>query len=336
MPEISENGTEPLINPAKIPLRQVINRSILNIDNTVPLIENVNQREEYKTQVVQSFTQAVSGIDPDRFDTLTAADFLTQDEWKPNREKLSPTALDKLISSFQQMVDNENFIETKKGLEKLATIDELTGLKNRRGFNQYFRTLLRSMIESYRFIHANPNQPERRANTPPTRLTLGILDTDNFKRVNDAAGMIMGDTVLQYIGKVLNSNLRPEEHISRWGGEEFAIIIPDNAIQAGSENIDSRINTIRIEASKFKFPNDISVTLSGGVGHFTVNDVMNIIQSIDPSEKAYENDNVLDAVIRKITDQVDGYKQTAKETPGKNVLINGQTNREYRDPPKVS
>ncbi|HEY8876711.1 MAG TPA: GGDEF domain-containing protein [Roseateles sp.] len=89
-------------------------------------------------------------------------------------------------------------------IERLIEIDVLTGLLNRRGFDERLRRLL-----------------SRSAARPPL---LAVLDVDHFKRINDTHGHAVGDAVLSGVGARLHDTLRPLDLAVRLGGEEFAVI----------------------------------------------------------------------------------------------------------------
>jgi diguanylate cyclase (GGDEF)-like protein len=91
----------------------------------------------------------------------------------------------------------------------LATTDALTGLMNRRQFNE---TLKRETARSKR-SQAN--------------LSLALFDIDHFKRVNDVYGHSVGDRILQEVSGLIAQNLRQSDMVARYGGEEFALILPD-------------------------------------------------------------------------------------------------------------
>jgi diguanylate cyclase (GGDEF)-like protein/PAS domain S-box-containing protein len=99
------------------------------------------------------------------------------------------------------------------GLEQLAMTDYLTSLYNRRFFMQ------RGMEEVKR----------ARRNTQP--LSLLMLDIDQLKKVNDTHGHEVGDIVLQQIASTLKSSLRETDILGRMGGEEFAILLPNTALE---------------------------------------------------------------------------------------------------------
>ncbi len=96
-------------------------------------------------------------------------------------------------------------------ISKLATIDELTGLKNKREIIENLRREL--AVRKYR------------------DLSIIFFDLDNFKRINDEYGHQVGDKLLSSIGKLLKSSIRPYDIIGRYGGDEFVIILPDSDIE---------------------------------------------------------------------------------------------------------
>ena len=87
-----------------------------------------------------------------------------------------------------------------------ATTDSLTGLANRRAFEDRLR--------------------ERLAEPAPAPFSVLMLDVDGLKRVNDAGGHRTGDAVLRRVAQVLRDSLRKEDLVSRWGGDEFLILMP--------------------------------------------------------------------------------------------------------------
>lgn len=97
----------------------------------------------------------------------------------------------------------------QRRLEEMASTDKLSGLGNR----QYFDMALSQALNQY-----------RRNLTP---FSLILLDIDHFKRVNDNYGHSTGDQIIQQISIVIGDSVRSSDTLCRWGGEEFAILVPE-------------------------------------------------------------------------------------------------------------
>ncbi|WP_019529370.1 sensor domain-containing diguanylate cyclase [Dasania marina] len=131
-------------------------------------------------------------------------------------------------------------------LNDLANNDVLTGLPNRRTFNdklEYFLLLI------------------KRNKSP---LSIVFLDVDNFKNINDSKGHDVGDKVLKKLAKLLNATVRSSDFVARWGGEEFIIMLADTNVDNASliaEKLRSVIESCESLQSLVDFP----VTASFGV-----------------------------------------------------------------------
>lgn len=134
-------------------------------------------------------------------------------------------------------------------LERIAYIDELTGLPNRRA------TLERFEIELARAFRQK------------TELALVVFDVDLFKKVNDRHGHIVGDRVLKGLAQKLAGAMRVEDVAGRLGGEEFVVIlngIPSGAAEDAANRLRRDIAVSPIEG----VPAAIRPTLSGGIAMF--------------------------------------------------------------------
>ena len=131
-------------------------------------------------------------------------------------------------------------------MEKLAITDALTGLYNSR---QFFRQIKQEIMRYARY-----SRP----------LSLLILDIDFFKNYNDTWGHLEGDKVLMQIGRIINSCMRSMDTAYRYGGEEFAIILPETGIKkacvVGARIKDKIASEIFIPENNKK----VSVTVSLG------------------------------------------------------------------------
>jgi diguanylate cyclase (GGDEF)-like protein len=99
----------------------------------------------------------------------------------------------------------------------MASSDELTGLINRRGYYQRFEAEL---------------ERARRHQTP---LCVALLDVDYFKRFNDTYGHLSGDLILKTLAELCTQNTRKSDVVCRFGGEEFAVLLPDTSLKSAVE-----------------------------------------------------------------------------------------------------
>jgi diguanylate cyclase (GGDEF)-like protein len=120
-------------------------------------------------------------------------------------------------------------------LEQLATRDGLTGLANRRCFDD---TL---------------NAEWARALRQKSPLSLLMVDVDNFKAYNDINGHLGGDECLKRIANALASEMRANDLVARYGGEEFAVILPNQSLN-GAATVAERI---RCRVEQLRLPNQL-------------------------------------------------------------------------------
>ncbi len=142
-------------------------------------------------------------------------------------------------------------------LRRMATTDPLTRLFNRR----HMTHLAKKEMSRY----------ERNGHP----VSFVILDIDHFKSINDQHGHEAGDYVLKEAARVIKDQLRDQDLIARWGGEEFLVILPDTTLNdalAGAERIREGL-----VAHKFRAPNGkpITLTISAGVSEFRADDDLN-------------------------------------------------------------
>lgn len=100
-------------------------------------------------------------------------------------------------------------------LYSMATVDGLTGL--------YIR----------RYLEARLREEFERAQRSGTKFCVMMLDVDNLKDVNDAFGHAAGDTLLRQVASAVKESIRGMDVAARWGGDEFAVLLPDMDIEAG-------------------------------------------------------------------------------------------------------
>ncbi|NMH64804.1 GGDEF domain-containing protein [Shewanella salipaludis] len=181
--------------------------------------------------------------------TLTMLNSAPQRQARLSRDNMSPAeALSNNRLRYETLVQQlaELQINYKLLLEKNA-IDFLTGLKNRQFFNEkYHRELTQSMREQQ-------------------ALSLIIIDIDFFKKVNDKYGHQTGDEVLQAVAKRFYAVLkRPADSICRYGGEEFAVLLPNTELQ-GAAHVAELIRKSVKSKPILTNQGEIHVTVSQGI-----------------------------------------------------------------------
>ena len=160
--------------------------------------------------------------------------------------KINKRVLDlKTKEKIEELFDNANSRQKKyvSWLYELATRDEKTGLYN----NNFFDNILSIEIE--------------KAGRGHEKLCLLIIDIDFFKKINDTHGHIKADGFLKRLALVLKKQLRKSDIASRFGGEEFFILLPQTNLEK-AKKITSRLrNAINTDSVLKKY----GITVSGGL-----------------------------------------------------------------------
>jgi diguanylate cyclase len=167
------------------------------MDESARLIENAKSIEDI-APVLKDVVGATRNIAKD---TMTA-----RDELQAMREQANSTQAE--IAKLHQELDR---VSTQ------ARHDPLTGALNRRGLEE----ALEREISTVR--------------RKETILSVGLLDIDNFKALNDSLGHATGDSALKHLAQVARECMRPQDTLARFGGEEFVILLPDTHLEKGIE-----------------------------------------------------------------------------------------------------
>ena len=159
----------------------------------------------------------------------------------------SSDSISRLCHAFSRL-QTQNIVTT---LERLASIDYLTQIPNRRTFDE-------KLIQEW-----------TRAQRDKTPLSLAMLDLDFFKTYNDHYGHSAGDHCLQAIAGAIKKPLRrPADFCSRYGGEEFAVILPDTD-SAGAQHVLEEIRQAVLDLAIVHGFSSIAPTLTISTGYTT-------------------------------------------------------------------
>jgi len=137
-------------------------------------------------------------------------------------------------------------ITAKKEAERLAEIDKLTNIYNRRKLDEYMDVEL------------------ERAKRYQTPLSFMVFDIDFFKKINDTYGHTTGDLTLQTLAKILQDTIRKSDILGRYGGEEFVVICPETT--GDSANI--LAEKVRSFVENYDFPEVKHMTISIGIASY--------------------------------------------------------------------
>ncbi len=143
---------------------------------------------------------------------------------------------------------NQELLRANEVLEQLSITDGLTKLHNHRHFQDQF------------------TRETRRAERTGDPMCLILIDIDDFKKLNDRLGHAAGDRVLENVAQLMNSLTRETDYLSRYGGEEFAMILPKTEIEGAVGLAEKmRIGISRLEVPVLGVDNWVRVTASFGV-----------------------------------------------------------------------
>ena len=142
---------------------------------------------------------------------------------------------------------NNELIEINKVLLQKSNRDSLTNLHN----HQYINKVLETLLEQRSVDHAD--------------ICVMMLDIDYFKRVNDNYGHLAGDKILITISEIIKKSIREEDHLGRYGGEEFLVVMPGIGIETAAIIAEKIRSSIKSYDFGWK---DLVVTISIGVAQY--------------------------------------------------------------------
>ncbi len=153
-----------------------------------------------------------------------------------------PFESSELVARVRKVLESS---DRASSLYRRATRDNLTGLFNR----EYFFEKLEQDI--------------RKSERDRTMFSVGIIDIDHFKNVNDTYGHQAGDRVLRLLASLLGNSLRGSDMVARYGGEEFVFLLDDS----GRENAASVIDRVRLTVAETELDSEkhIFITFSCGI-----------------------------------------------------------------------
>ena len=240
-----------------------LHKSLTHINNDISSTINdsekrFEQRDQYNTQIKEQISVMGSVVsDSQQLDELKEQAKTHLDQMQASlkasaaAERKEQSAAIELMKAMQERVlelESEAVAYKQKLFTQrsAALADQLTKLPNRMAYEE------KAQFEV------------QQAKKAGTRLCLGIIDIDHFKKINDAYGHTVGDKTLQVIAKHIRQYLPVEDFVARWGGEEFVLLLPSSSLQEAFAKVE--VVRTKISALPFKFKGQrVSVTLSCGL-----------------------------------------------------------------------
>jgi diguanylate cyclase (GGDEF)-like protein len=179
----------------------------------------VQDFEEIARQVSQAMRDHRRSVAKFKERVSAAADGRRDADWEDltmeTEQILKPTLAlaDEIARAYDQLRQQSSML---MNLQE-SRIDPLTGVGNRRMFNEMLETQF-AMTRRY-----------------GTQFSLALLDVDHFKQINDSKGHLYGDQVLAQLGSQITTEARETDHVARYGGEEFVILMPETELTGAAE-----------------------------------------------------------------------------------------------------
>ncbi len=192
-----------------------------------------------------------------------ASDYLTK-PFDPG-ELIARVKVQLKIKSLQDSLKKSNM-----ALMELSNTDPLTRLSNRR------------------FLMKTLEKELQRCERSQKGLALIMVDVDHFKRINDSYGHQQGDVVLKTIADEMKGSLRDYDMAARFGGEEFALVLPETALDEAIHVA----NRLRVAISELRFPgeyHEIRLTISLGLATYPHNKIRTVDDLIREADRALYN-----------------------------------------------
>lgn len=230
---------------------------------------------ETVASISEAFQRIISGISTSTGDVAKEADQFGKTLLDIEKNSTLPGAtidIKALIMSTRAMQASTNMLQVKLAESQVeiaslreevtrardaSLLDALTGLTNRRGFDQALTDCLATVKDESK-------------EDPDMRPCLLMCDIDHFKNINDTYGHLFGDKVIRAVAQVLKDNVKGRDTAARYGGEEFVVLLPNTPLE-GAHSLAEKLRRT-IENGRIKKGNSedstAKVTISLGVARY--------------------------------------------------------------------
>jgi diguanylate cyclase (GGDEF)-like protein len=167
-----------------------------------------------------------------------------------------------LVITYVGIMATKRWVERENLFREMSTIDGLTRLTNRRSF-----------------IERSESEFARARRVPISGISCIMIDIDHFKKINDTLGHHAGDAVLVQTAALLLANARQYDEVGRYGGEEFAVLLPETSLEVATqvaERLREKIaaQSITVDGKKISITASFGVACFPGEGVETINDLL--------------------------------------------------------------
>jgi diguanylate cyclase len=229
--------------------RNAFNENALQIGTTISVLwlsfalgENIAQQNRERQKAKEDALEYALKISKERQEKLSAQAEAISAQKQAN-ENLELEVKERTKQLQQAMKDLE---QANSKLKLISNLDELTNLYNRRYFNSRFEAEF------------------KRAQRMERILSVIIIDIDHFKMINDEYGHLVGDACLKSVANVLKKCVtRPQDTVSRFGGEEFTILLPDTSREGVLHVAERILNAVSNEKVNFE---GLSLNMTVSIG----------------------------------------------------------------------
>lgn len=210
--------------------------------NVLKAVESSNSDTATYNSELSAFTDELENSDQGEFKAMVSKIVEKTNELREKGE-----VLNKKLENSRMEVEM-----LKSNLEEVShqvSLDGLTGIANRKGFDETLLSHIRDSKENGK------------------NLCMLMIDVDNFKKFNDTYGHLLGDQVLRIVSQCLKEAVKGKDFVARFGGEEFAVLLPDTPLRGGEIVAELIRKTIASRELKRKDTGESygSVTVSIGV-----------------------------------------------------------------------
>ena len=229
-------------------------------DWNMPGVDGLQLIQKIRTSQLAGYVYVILVTSNTSNDDIVAGLYSGADDYitKP----FNPSELEARVAVGQRMLTLEdNLVRAKNQLEKLAMVDSLTGLMNRRAI--------------YKFTRGELERARRIAD----QISVIFLDIDKFKAINDTYGHLVGDEALKLVAQVIQQRSRTYDGVGRWAGDEFLVVMPGTDVNSAKKAAQRIIDGVA--TTPLVLPSDEQVQIRSSAGVATLEKMSNASTLLD-------------------------------------------------------